>query len=368
MRTGFRRVGFAAFVTAGAMLAFNVWSQDVPDNALNRKVSPTAIPFAVIGDSNSHSFQDRVAFPAGTGERGGPFHARTFNWTEVLDKLRGKEIDSGPWVVWGSSGLLATGREALGLSGGRAPKKEDFLYNFANSGASCANLMDGRFRQAPRLVAVMDKEPERWKRGVVLIRMGLNDWSSSLDLQSREPDSPKLAELTSRCVKQIGATLKLIHESHPQTLILVAGIANEADDAAQNNNWVSEAERNNIWKALDSFNAGIRKLAESEPNTAFFDDAAWLVQRWGTRGGAPKPAFKTVTIGKSFVVTNSIGDDPHNLLLADDHAGLVGNALWAQSLVARLREAFKLPLTPISDDEVARFVVPLVQPLVQPAK
>jgi len=163
-------------------------------------------------------------------------------------------------------------------------------------------------------------------------------------------------------VKQIGAALKLIHASHPSTRVLVSGIANEADDAAQNNNWVSEAERNNIWKALDSFNAGIRKVAEAEPNTAYFDDASWLKQKWGTRGGAPQPAFKTVTIGKSFVVTNSIGDAPSNSLLADDHAGLVFNALWAQSVVARLREAFKLPLTPISDDEVARFVLPLVQP------
>ena len=361
-RPALRRIGAAACALVVWAFAFNAWGDDLPDNVFSRKVSPTAIPMAVLGDSNSHSFQDRVAFPAGTGERGGPFHARTFNWTEIVDKLRGKEIDSGPWVVWGSSGLLATGREALGLSGGRAPKKEDFLYNFANSGASCIDLTQGPRRQAPRLVAVMDREPERWKRGVVVIRMGLNDWSSSLDLQSREPESPKLAELTARCAKQIGAAIKLIHDAHPSTRILVSGIANEADDAAQNKNWVSEAERSNIWKALDGFNAGIRKVAEGEPNTAYFDDAAWLMQRWGTRGGAPQPAFKTVTIGKSFVVTNSVGDEPHNALLADDHAGLVFNALWAQSLVERLREAFKLPLTPISDDEVARFVMPLVQP------
>jgi hypothetical protein len=61
-------------------------------------------------------------------------------------------------------------------------------------------------------------------------------------------------------------------------------------------------------------------------------------------------------------VTNSNGDEPHNALLADDHAGLVFNALWAQSLVARLREAFALPLTPIGDDELARFVLPLAKP------
>jgi hypothetical protein len=30
--------------------------------------------------------------------------------------------------------------------------------------------------------------------------------------------------------------------------------------------------------------------------------------------------------------------------------------------VARFGDAFKLPLTPITDDEVARFVLPLVKP------
>lgn len=356
----FTGVGILALGAIAA--AFDVWSDGLPQNVFNRVVAPTAIPLAVLGDSNSHSYQDRIAFPPGAAARGGSFRSRTFNWTEVVARLRPDELDSGPWLAWGSAGVLAAGREALGLAGGRAPRKEDYLYNFANSGAGCSQLMGGRFRQAPRLAALMDKEPGRWKRGVVVIRIGLNDWAPLLEVHARTPDSPQLAAVTRGCVGELRAAIGLIHASHPATRILVVGIANEADGPAQRDNWVSAAERNNIGRALASFNGALRTLADSSPNTAFFDDAAWFMQRWGSRGSAPTPAFKTVTIGSDFVVTNSNGDEPHNALLADDHAGLVFNALWAQSLVARLREAFELPLTPIGDDELARFVLPLAKP------
>ena len=357
-----RFTGAAILALAATAVAFNVWSDGLPQNVFNRAVASTAIPLAVLGDSNSHSYQDSVAFPPGSSARGGAFRSRTFNWTEVLARLRPAEVDSGPWVAWGSAGLLAAGREAMGLDAARAPRKEDYLYNFANSGAGCGNLMTGRFRQAPRLVALMNKEPERWQRGMVVIRIGLNDWTPLLDVQARSPDAAQLTAVTRGCVDPLRAAVTLIHASHPATKILIVGIANEADGAAQRNHWVSAVERSNIQSALTGFNGALRTLAESTPNAAFFDDAAWFSQRWGTRGSAPEPAFKTVTVGGHFVVTNSNGDDPHNALLADDHAGLVFNALWAQSLVARLREAFKLPLTPITDDEVARFVLPLVKP------
>ena len=351
-----------AWVLVAAGVALDVWSDDLPYDALHRAVSPTAIPLAVLGDSNSHSYQDRLAFPAGSSARGGTWRARTFNWPEVVARLRGNEIDLGPWVVWGSSGLLASGREALGLDGGRAPRKEDYLYNFANSGAICSNLMAGRFRQAPRLVSLMDKEPGRWKHGVVVIRIGLNDWAGLLDVQSHDPDTANVQAVTRYCTGQIGDAIALIHASHPGTRVLVVGFANEADDPEYVNRFVSASESANIKKALDSFNGSLRELAQRTPNTAFFDDDAWLQQRWGGRGPDGKPAYKTVTIGGTFRVTNTAGDDPHNALVGDHHAGLVWNALWAQALVARLREAFKLPLTPISDEEVARFVLPLVQP------
>ncbi|MEJ7747317.1 MAG: hypothetical protein WKF61_11365, partial [Luteimonas sp.] len=99
--------------------------------------SSAAIPLAVLGDSNSHSYQDQISFPADSKERGGARRPQTFQWTEVLARMRGHELDLGAWVTWGRPGFVARAREWVRLPGGRAPKKQDYRYNFANSGAAC---------------------------------------------------------------------------------------------------------------------------------------------------------------------------------------------------------------------------------------
>lgn len=320
-----------------------------------------AMPLAVIGDSGSHSYQDRVSFPSGGRERGGAWRDRTYQWTEVLARLRGREIDLGSWVRWGRPGWMAWGRELIGLSGGRAPLKEDYRYNFANSGAACKNVMGDRlgqrFRQAPRLVALMNEQPERWRHGVVIINIGANDWNGLLDLQARDPSAPELGHAIDYCRQEIGAAIALIHASHPSTRVLLVGLGNEADDPANFGSYRSAAATANIRSALARFNAELRKIALADSaRIAFVDADAWFVQRWGERGPAGEPAYRSVAIGPRLRVTNTVGDRPENALLEDDHAGVAWNAMWAQSLVARLREAFDLPLTPISDEELARLI------------
>lgn len=68
------------------------WGSGTPaDNS-----PPTRIALAVLGDSSSHSYQDSLSFPPGSADRGGAFHAHTFQWTEVLARLRGNELNPGP--------------------------------------------------------------------------------------------------------------------------------------------------------------------------------------------------------------------------------------------------------------------------------
>ena len=61
-----------------------------------------AIPLAVLGDSDSHAYQDSILIPLSSGKRGGKFRATTLQWTEVLDKLRSTQINQGAWGVWGA--------------------------------------------------------------------------------------------------------------------------------------------------------------------------------------------------------------------------------------------------------------------------
>lgn len=351
--------GLAIALCAALAWGLLRWGSALPDKALQRSVPATAIPLAILGDSNSHSYQDRLSFPASAGERGGNNQARTFQWGEILARWRGEELDLGPWVRWGQSGFVPRAFDLLGLPVGRAPRKDDYLYNFASSAMGCNELTQGKFRQAPRLVTLMDREPERWRRGVVVIRSGLGDWSAHLAEQARDPRSPVLREVAERCTQRIRESVRLVHARHPDTRVVVVGVSNEAADPLQFARWQSARESGNITIALDQFNARLRAMAEAEPQTIFFDDDAWVRAHWGARDADGKPAYRTLTIGGTLQVSNTMGDDPTHAILQDDHAGLVYNALWAQSLVARLREGFGLPLTPVSDAELARFVLPL---------
>ena len=360
-------VACAIAVLAVAALAVVLTRPDgAPPGAIPPAARPGTIPIAVLGDSNSHSYQDRVSFTSSSPDRGGALRERTFQWTEVLARLRGNELDFGPWMVWGRPWWSALAREYAGLLPSRSPIKEDYLYNFANSGATCRNLMgDGRgfrFRQVPRLVALMNEQPERWKNGVVTIYIGANDWNVYLELMSRDPEAPDLRRVIDDCTQEIGDAIAAIHASHPSVRILLSGLINEADDPEQLEKYRDATATANIHKALAGINAAFRRIAEADPKRiAFFDADAWFVQRWGQRGADGRPDFKTVRIG-TLDVTNTQGDEPSNAVLADDHAGLAWNAMWAQSVVARLHEAFGLPLTPITDEEVARFVEATIKP------
>ncbi|WP_158516261.1 SGNH/GDSL hydrolase family protein [Bosea vaviloviae] len=347
-------LGAVLGLTALGLAILVAWDSATPaDNS-----PPTMIALAILGDSSSHSYQDSLSFPPGSADRGGVFHARTFQWTEALARLRGHELNPGPWVRWGRADQIAWLRDLIGLHAGRTPRKEDYLYNFANSGATCRNLMGGplqRHSQAPRLVELMDHDPGRWRNGVVVIRIGNNDWSALLDDQARDPRAPRVRAAAAYCAEQIAAAIRLIHAAHPKTRILLVGTDNEVNEPAIDKRYPAAAIAN-IQTAFDDFNAQLRELASTDARIAFFDLGAWFEGLWGRRAPDGTAAFKTVTIGGKLRVTNTVGDEPTNAELADHHGGLVWNALWAQSLVMRLREAFDLPLTPISDEEVARFV------------
>ncbi|CAN7197205.1 SGNH/GDSL hydrolase family protein [Bosea sp. LjRoot9] len=343
--TGLAALGLAVLVA---------WDSGTPADTS----PPARIALAVLGDSSSHSYQDSLSFPPGSASRGGAFHARTFQWIEVLARLRGNELNPGPWVQWGQPSQMAWLRDLIGRHAGRTPRKEDYLYNFANSGATCRNLMGSplqRYPQAPRLVELMDHDPGRWRNGIVVIRIGNNDSSAVIDDQARDPKAPEVLAAAAYCVEQIAAAIRLILAAHPKTRILLVGTDNEVNDPTIDKRH-STAAIANIQTAFDDFNAQLRELASTDARIAFFDLGAWLEGLWGRRGPDGTPAFKTVTIGGKLRVTNTVGDEPTHAELADHHGGLVWNALWAQSLVMRLREAFDLPLTPISDEEVARFV------------
>ena len=329
-------------------------------NAADAESAPTPprIRLAVMGDSNSHSYQDRHSFPLGTMWRGGPrWQPSTLQWTEVLARLRGDRFDLGPWGVWGQRGRIAQLREWVGLPA-RAPKKEDYLYNFAASGAGCDDLMVGRFRQAPRLAALIEEQRDAWRDAIVVVRIGIVDIGSvdSLHAMSVDPAAPDLRRRAAGCLVRIRAAIALLRSAQPTLRFVIVSVFNDANDPIYNDRWQSPTALANIDTGLALLNEPLRALAQSDRAMFYFDDNEWFARLWGTRDSRGRPAYKVVPIGAHLNVANAIGDAPHNSVLVDDHAGLVWNAWWARSLIDRLNTAWKTGIPAVTDAELAAFI------------
>jgi len=305
---------------------------------------------AVMGDSDSHGYQDTLWTPE---RRGGAYAEHTLQWTEALGRLRGTAIDLGAVGVWGTRKTFARALEWVGVDS-RVPRKLDHRYNFAFAGAKCNELTQGLFRQAPRLRALMDAEPEAWRGGVVVIRSGITSvgYADSLDQFAADPQGAAVQAKVQACTDSIKSAVRLIHQGHPQTRIVLVGILNNAHFPPYLAHWQSAREMANIDKGLDTFDARLKAMAAADPRIAFFDDRAWFAARWGSRDSQGRPAYAVLHVRPGMGVTFSQCDHPSCAVLMDGHAGAVWNVLWAQSLVELLRQSFALPVPRITDDEV----------------
>jgi lysophospholipase L1-like esterase len=317
------------------------------------------VPLGILGDSDSHSYQDSVSFPPGT--RFGAYRAVTFQWPEVLARMLPQRFDLGAWGTRGAHRpRVAELMDRIGL-GGRFPRKEDYLYNLAYSGARCESLTGINGRQAPRLVAQMDRDPDRWRKGVVVIYIGGNDFghADSLDLLAADPMAAPVQARISACLEQFRAAIGIIRKTHPQTRIVLVGMVGDVNDASSQGRWRSATAQRNISAGFDVFDHALAAMAEADPNVAFLDIRGWFARHWGGRDEHGEPNYKAVVIG-GFAVSNTAGDDPKNALIADEHAGVVWNALWAQELVSVVNAKFGAGIAPITDAEIADFIRPAI--------
>lgn len=318
--------------------------------------APTAsdgsVSLAVLGDSDSHAYHDSLFFPHGSVKRGGAYRPTTWQWTELLQRLRGRQLDQGAWGVHGTRGAVARANRWLGREG-RSPAKQDYHYNFALSGADCNDLLTGYSQQARALLSLMDQEPVRWRNGVVLIRIGVNSFGDARDLEqlAHDPRAPAVQEKIAACVQAIQDSVALLRGHHPSVRIVLVGIFNNANWPNYLDRWHDPAQLANIDEGLDVFDHALAGMARADPRIAFFDDRAWFAARWGSRDGQGRPAYRDLVLG-NLRVRNEAGDGQEHAVLADGHAGSAWNAEWARALVDLMNARFQLAITPISRTEV----------------
>lgn len=336
-----------------AFLAWNVTRARIESDTA-RPPRAGAVPIAVLGDSDSHSYQDRLNFPPGSPLRGGPLRSASLQWTEVLARLRGESLDLGPWGTWGTRGLVAVPAGWFGQQL-RTPRKEDYLHNFAVSGARCEELLHGPRRQVDRLLDLMGRSPQHWAHGMVVIRIGVNNFGGkdALDRLAADPQDTVIQQEISSCLGWISESVAAIRSRHPEVRFVVVGVFNNAHWYPYLNFWQDSTAQTNIALGLNRFDDGLKQQVSGRPGMAFFDDRAWFAARWGARDSAGRPAYTSVKVGAASNVTNTSGDDPRHAVLADGHAGTVWNALWAQAFVNLINEAFALGISPIENRDIA---------------
>lgn len=300
------------------------------------------VPIAVLGDSDSHSYRDKYVGPL----RGGKYHDYTFNWIELWAKLSGDEISPGRWIVTGSPYRGERVKNALGIKN-RSPQKLDYEFNYALSGLRCNSLLGSWPYQGEQLINELRSNPEFWAKGLVIIRIGINDFGNRDEILrwAKIGLNDKSSEIISNCVDSITKISDSISSQSPNTKIAILGMTrgyNFADECCQN---LEKPEIENIEQVLSLFDNNLKKYASNLSNIAFIDDHFWFNNIFGSQElGNLKP--KIDYVGSTELI-NSSGDHPKNMLLADHHTGTLYNGLWLIQLISELNRQlgtkFSLP-------------------------
>lgn len=313
------------------------------------------IRLAVIGDSDSHAYHDSVTFPLGGRARGGARRAQTFQWTEVLQRLRGATLDQGVWGARGVGPRVARVAAWFGVSL-RSPRKQDFAYNVAYSGHRCADLLHPR-GQVGQVEQLLRSDPQGWSQGVVVIRIGINDLGTRDQLRRVAAGEIEASgsSAVGDCLREITQSVDRLQARLPTLRIVLVGIDDNAGWPPLHGEFQSAAAMLHLRAYHDAFDNGLRAIAADRKGVAFLNER-WLFQRyWGGRTADGVPDYRAVSIA-GLTVTPTQGDALEHMTLADGHAGTVANTLWAKALVDVLTDSLALEVPRISTAEIEAFL------------
>ena len=312
-----------------------------------------AIRLAVLGDSDCHSYADNIWFPSDGNLRGGKYREQTLQWTEVLARLRGSEIDQGRWGSWGTSRRVARIAGFWGIHL-RTPRKQDYEYNFSWAGATCSDLIEAISAQTQQLLRLVAQDKAGWKNGIVQIRIGINTLGRREFLDRVAADGLTSTVMTevNACGEANESAVRMIRQQQPELKIVLVGILNNSDWPSYFDYWQSSTAQANINSALDLFDKRLRKLATMDSHIEFFDDRAPFKNYFGGRTSDGKPNYRVVELASGIVISNTQGDSPEHAILEDGHGGTLLNALWVRDFIDFMNDRWALNVTPISHWEL----------------
>lgn len=284
-----------------------------------------SLSVALIGDSNSDEYRANDA-------RGGTYGATTFNWAELLARLRGMTL--GPW---------GTRSE---------PRRTGYEFLWARSGAVAYNA---RFDQAPGAAS----QVQAGRVQAVIVWVGGNDFRplGTLSYQRIYDGSLAGSQLDGAItwvVDQVLGAAQTAAAGVPSRVMVVgmqqgfsgpARVFNSADLAAMG--MPDPAKLARVTNAVYAFNAQLSARAQAAGYHWFDLDGATAAELTPRR-----TADGSLLVGGQVIDYLSHGDEPHHLLLADTHYGTAMSGLVANLFARALNAQFGAGLAEFSDAEI----------------
>lgn len=310
-----KRWQMATIAVSGFFIMFTLLlttrSQNLP--------STPALRIGILGDSTVDEYR-------GTDNRGGEYADGTYNWLELLVRLR--SFDAGQWGDWPE------------------PRRTGYEYNWARSAATARSLLeDGQHTGLAEQVSegLID---------VVVVSVGVNDFAIFND----EYEAVYSGAITGDALDQKVTDLIADYTTAVDTIIaardipvIVSTIPDQSlTPSVMSDQRFSDPDRRQIVSdAIRRVNEGIVAMA-NERDLPYLDfDAMYL---------SLLPLIqKGFTIEGSTINMFAKGDDPHNGVLSDGiHPGTVVEGIVANTYLELINKALNLDIPSLTDTEIAR--------------
>ena len=302
---------------------------------------------AVLGDSDSHSYRDTYDNKL----RGGIYNKNTYNWFELWNLLSKKEINSGEWGAWGNHYRITKIKHRLGIKS-RSPRKLDYKYNYSLSGLKCDSLFDTWPYQGQWLLEEIRSNPVRWSKGLVIIRIGINDIGNKNEVTKwAKTGLDEIAQnKVTECVNAITTSAQKLKNESRTIKIALIGVTRSYNFSGYCCQNLTREEINNIENVLQEFDKKLIKFSGLSENISYIDDHYWFNNLFGSQEN--QNLLEKINYDGTIDLYNKSGDFPNNILLSDDHTGTLYNGLWVNHLISVLNKDFQLNLSSLALEDV----------------
>lgn len=276
------------------------------------------VKIGCIGDSDTDAFR-------GTDNRGGSYSAITFNWLELLVNLR--SLDCGTWGSYAE------------------PRRTDYARNYARSAAHSGTcLSEG---QHTGLASALDAST------YALCLIGNNDI---------RPDNPGYQRIdfgtiyndgthpptyyANPIVTDVWTAVDALVAANPAG-VLMADYADQTMDPAVAVLWPNATNLARVTAVFAEINAQLHAGAVAHGVKILDWHWQWtqVLSQMAVEGGSTYTLWGTT-------LTKTLGDEPHNLQLADNHIGTCLNWVISGWVIDALNTSFGLSIRRISPYEV----------------